>query len=320
MIKNLWVAACAAAVAGATGCQPEPRFPGALQGVVEYDEVDLAFDVGGRLADLAIDEGDAVAPGEPVAALDDAVQRAVVAARRKEADAAAAQLALLEAGARDEDIRAARAELDAAVAAEKQLAALLARHRALAGTVGASPQSVVDEVQARYDAAVARRRAAEQQLRALRAGARSQELRAAAARADAARALADAEAERLARYRLASPVAGDVVAVAVHRGEVIGAGAPIATVADVTHPFADVFVPQAQLDGVRVGAAAEVHVDARDTPLEGRVEYVERRTEFTPRYVFSETERPHLVVRVRVRIDDPDRVLHAGVPAFVYLR
>ena len=29
-----------------------------------------------------------------------------------------------------------------------------------------------------------------------------------------------------------------------------------------------------------------------------------RQTEFTPRYLFSERERPNLVVRVRVRIDD----------------
>jgi hypothetical protein len=33
--------------------------------------------------------------------------------------------------------------------------------------------------------------------------------------------------------------------------------------------------------------------------------------------LFSERERPNLVVRVRVRIEDPKRLLHAGVPVFV---
>ena len=39
-------------------------------------------------------------------------------------------------------------------------------------------------------------------------------------------------------------------------------------------------------------------------------------TEFTPKFLFSPRERPNLVVRVRVRVDDPERRLHAGVPAF----
>ena len=49
---------------------------------------------------------------------------------------------------------------------------------------------------------------------------------------------------------------------------------------------------------------------------QGKVEYVAQRTEFTPRFLFSEQERPNLVVRVRVRVDDDQERLHAGVPAF----
>jgi hypothetical protein len=60
-----------------------------------------------------------------------------------------------------------------------------------------------------------------------------------------------------------------------------------------------------------------VRVDARPDALPGRVEAIARRLEFTPRYLFSERERPNLVVRVRVRIDDPKHELTAGVPARV---
>jgi HlyD family secretion protein len=88
-------------------------------------------------------------------------------------------------------------------------------------------------------------------------------------------------------------------------------------VADTAHPYADVFVPQGGLDGLRMGTPATVAVDATAEPFRGRIEDVSRRTEFTPRYLFSERERPNLVVRVRVRVDDPGEKLHAGVPAFV---
>jgi hypothetical protein len=52
-------------------------------------------------------------------------------------------------------------------------------------------------------------------------------------------------------------------------------------------------------------------------PLGGHVEFISPRTEFTPRFLFSERERPNLVIRVRVRIDDPKEQLLSGLPAFV---
>ena len=68
---------------------------------------------------------------------------------------------------------------------------------------------------------------------------------------------------------------------------------------------------------MRVAAPARVVVDASSQSYGARVEDIGRRTEFTPRYLFSERERSQLVIRVRVRIDDPEQALHAGVPAFV---
>jgi HlyD family secretion protein len=106
----------------------------------------------------------------------------------------------------------------------------------------------------------------------------------------------------------------------VEAGEIVSPGVPVLTVADTRRPYADLFVPQGDIAGIAPGRAAEVHVDALAEPLPARVEYVEQRTEFTPRFLFSEGERPNLVIRVRVRIDDPNRKLSAGLPAFVYLK
>jgi HlyD family secretion protein len=59
-----------------------------------------------------------------------------------------------------------------------------------------------------------------------------------------------------------------------------------------------------------------VQVDATDKTYGAHVDWIARTTEFTPRYVFSDRERPNLVVRVRLVVDDPDDALHVGVPAF----
>jgi HlyD family secretion protein len=97
----------------------------------------------------------------------------------------------------------------------------------------------------------------------------------------------------------------------------VGIGSPIVTVADTQHPYADVFVAQGKTAGIRLGSRARVQTDALSETLSAKVEHISRRTEFTPRFLFSERERPNLVVRVRVRVDDPGERLHAGVPVFV---
>ena len=75
---------------------------------------------------------------------------------------------------------------------------------------------------------------------------------------------------RLARHTLVHEGVADVLDVHVETGEVVGAGTPVLTLADLTHPFVDVFVPQAQLEGIGVGERASVRVDARAAPFAGR--------------------------------------------------
>jgi HlyD family secretion protein len=178
----------------------------------------------------------------------------------------------------------------------------------------------VDKLQGQLDRARGERESLEAQLASLKRGARREERDTASVRAEAAEASVTLEDERLERTLLRAPIEGRVLDRHIELGEVVSAGAPVVTLADTRRPYADVFVPQAELSGIELGARAELSVDAERAPFVGRVEHVSRRTEFTPRYLFSERERPNLVVRVRVRIDDPGERLHAGVPAFVAIR
>ncbi len=50
----------------------------------------------------------------------------------------------------------------------------------------------------------------------------------------------------------------------VDPGEIVAPGGPVVTVADVTHPYVDVFVPQGEIAGFHVGARARVRIDATD--------------------------------------------------------
>ena len=315
MIKNSrWVGlglflAIGCAVAGG---DPAVEF----QGVVEFEELRLGFEFPGRLSRLWVERGDHVTLGDRLAAIDDGLEQASIQARRSETAAARARTRVTEEGSRPEEVRALRARIRAADASIRLLSENLRRESTLMKE-GVTPAALVDELRAELDRSTAERDALAQNLDLLVRGPRRSEVAALDYQADASEALLEAEQERAERFELYAPIAGDVLDHHFEPGEVVAAGAPVLTLADTTRPFAEVFVPQAEMARVKLRAPALVRVDALAEPLAGHVEHVARQTEFTPRFLFSERERPNLVVRVRVRIDDPARKLHAGLPARV---
>jgi HlyD family secretion protein len=290
--------------------------PDPLQGIVELDERVLAFEIPGRVKAIAVDEGDPVAPGQELARLDDTLDRLARDARAAEARAVAAELDLLRAGSRPEDVRSLQASLAAMKANETLAKQNVTRQRPLSKT-GVITPAELDAAESAYASATANRKDIEARLSRARHGARSQEVDAALARAEAAETAVRSADERIARHVLRTDSTGVVLDVHLDPDEFAQVGAPIVTVADVHHPYVDVYVPQARVHTMQLGTSVDVRVDGRDAPFTGTVEYVSRETEFTPKFLFSERERPNLVIRVRVRIDAPDGDLQAGLPAFV---
>lgn len=316
MIKNgVRAGVLAAATVAALGCARRDVTTGRYQGMIELEEVDLGFEVGGKVATVAVRPGQEVAAGEELARLDDVLDRESRRIREREVAVAHAELALLEAGSRAEDVRAARAQLVAARATEATVKKDLERDTRLVAS-GTLPSAAIDETEARLARATGERAVTEERLRALSAGARVEELARAAARvAQAEQALALEEA-RLDKRILRAPVGGTVLDTYVEPGEVVAVGAPIATVIDRRRPYADIFVPVADTPRLAIGAPVAVTVEGAPGEVAGTVERVFSHAEFTPRFVYSPRERPNLMMRVRVRLLDPDRRLYAGLPAY----
>lgn len=316
-MTNKTRAALIACFSSLVGCARAPDLvQGAFQGVIEHDTVELGFEVGGRVAEVGVAEGDHLRGDTLLGRLQDSLALPEREAQAAQLKAAAARLALLDAGARKEDVAAASAELESLRSQAEVLERQRARQRALLGA-GAVAAATLDGLDAQASALAGQRRVIEERLRTLRGGARREEREALSAEVQALSAGLAAMDERLLRYTLRHRGETDVVAVHVDPGEVVGPGAPAFTLADLDHPYTEVFVPQAKLSHVALNARAEVRVDALTEPLEGRVSRISDHTEYTPRYLFSEDERGTLVVRVRVQIHDPRHLLKAGVPAFV---
>jgi len=85
-------------------------------GTIEAEEIAVASELGGRVVEVLVDEGDEVEEGQVLIRLDDSVVRSQLEEAKAAVEAARAGLAKLEAGARPEEVQAARAALAQAVA------------------------------------------------------------------------------------------------------------------------------------------------------------------------------------------------------------
>jgi len=299
-----------------SACGSSDEISSGYQGIVEYNERTLAFEVSGRLATLEIEDGMLIAPGDVIGKLDDTLERLGRDGRASEAKAVRKQLVLLQAGVRTEDIRSLEAVLRSARSAEKLAKRTYQRESDLAAK-GIGRGADLDNATSARSRAIAYRQEAEQKLARARHGARLEEVEVAEARAEAAEAAVKAASARIDRHVLLSDHDGHILEVHREEGEFVGVGTPIVTIADLGRPYVDVFVPEGKIDEATLGKSASIRIDASDTSFSGQVEMIGRRTEFTPRFLFSERERPNLVIRVRVRAEDPEHHLRAGLPAFV---
>jgi HlyD family secretion protein len=295
-------------------------------GYVEATEVRVAPEVGGRVLEIKVDEGDRVTAGTLLARLDTsetelAMRR--VAAERAQAEA---QLRLLQAGARPEEIRQAPAQAESAQAdvhaAESELAAAaadVARFEALLASKAGSRKQRDDAV-TRRDVAAARVTAARERVRAaseavarLKAGARREEIAAAQARIDAVDAQLAALRKNIADATLNSPVAGMVTARLVDAGEIVNAHAPAVVVTDLDRAWANVYVDEPVVPRLTLGQPITLVTDAQQR-LEGKITFISPKAEFTPRNVQTAEERTKLVFRIKVTTDNRQGILKSGMP------
>lgn len=291
-----------------------------LSGTVEAREIDLAFQVSGRLVRLDVDEGDAVQAGQRAALLEDSdyqlALRNAVALR----DAAQAALAVLQAGSRVQELRTAEAQL-AKAQADLDYARL--EYQRVAGLV---PKKLATEErldQARLQQEVARAgvEQARQTLALLREGPRQEEIDRAAAELRARQAALDIAQRQLAYAELRSPVAGLVSVRLTEVGEVVAAGKPVLRVTELSRPWVRAYLNETDLARVRLGQSAEVRVDgAPGQVLNGRLAFIAPEAEFTPKTVETRALRVDLVYRIKVEVDNANGALKLGMPADVALK
>ena len=296
-------------------------------GHVEATEVRLAPDAGGRVLSLNVKIGDRVQPGQTILTLDSRDAELAMQRGKAEQAQADAQLRLLLAGSRQEDIQQAESQVAAAkaeaAAAKAELDGAgqdLERFDTLLKNNSGSRKQRDDAetrrnvARDRLSASESRVRSAEGALARLQAGARREEVDAARARVAATTAQIATVEKSLHDATLVSSVTGLVTDTLVEAGETIGPRTPSVVIVDIDRAWADVFVPEPIVPSLKIGQAATIFTDAGGAGVPGTITYISPKAEFTPRNVQTADERSKLVYRIRVSADNKDGVLKQGMP------
>lgn len=288
-----------------------------LFGNVDIREVELSFRVPGKIAEVRVDEGDAVAAGDVVAVLDAKPYRDALAKARGDRDAAAANMAKYHAGYRREDVAKARA-LVAQLEAQVENAVRVARRREILLQSGAIAAQDHDDAVAARDALIAQLESARKELELQNTGFRAEDILAAEAQLRAADAAVDAALTDLADTEIIAPAGGTVLSRVREPGAVAGTAATIVTVALKRPVWVRAYVPEPLLGKVHPGMSMLVWTDSRpDHPYAARVGFVSPVAEFTPKNVETQSLRTDLVYRLRIIVDEPDEGLRQGMPVTV---
>lgn len=234
-------------------------------------EVELGFDLGGRIIEVLVDEGDAIETGQVVARLDLRRLESRRAELRAKKAAAEAVLAELEAGPRSEVIESAEAEV-ARLGSELELAEQVQSRRRDLRAHDAVSTEEFESAQTRVHALRASLAGAKSRLAELEAGTREEKkLAQAAVVSEIESALASLGVD-VADAKLRSPFAGRVARRHLHEGAIVRPGESVLRLVESEALEAWVGVTERVRRDLVEGTVVEV--DVAGTPREARVRTV----------------------------------------------
>jgi HlyD family secretion protein len=293
-----WIAF--ATLFGAAACSTEN--PDAMVGTLERDRIELKAESDEPILTIHVVDGQTVEPGELIIEQDERRHQARLDLAAAQRDQAAARLAELQRGPRQEAIREAQARLSASEALARDALADFQRASEIFER-GLSSEADRDDARAQSEATSARAQADREALAALLQGTTVEELQQAQAALDAAEAGVREAALSLERLRITAPTGGRVDKVLFEAGERPPPGATLAVLLDGARSYARIYVPEHLKARVRPGTRLEIHLDGMDDSYSGTVSWVSSDAGFTPYFALTEHDRSRLSYLAEVDIE-----------------
>lgn len=232
-----------------------------IMGEADATEYRVSNMVPGHIDQIFVEEGDMVHAGDTIAHIGSRQVDAKMVQAKAARSAASAQSRKAKGGAREQQIQMAYQVWQKAKAAEEVYKKSYDRVKGLYDKGVVSAQQY-DEVNAKYRAAQADCAAAEQQYLMAKEGAQSEDIDAAAALVSrAGGAVAEVQSYLDDSYIIA-PCDGEVVEMYVKMGDLVGTGAPVASILDNSDNWFNFSIREDLLQNVKSGENVKIRIPA----------------------------------------------------------
>lgn len=234
-----------------------------IQGEVDATSVRVSGKLPGRVKEFYVREGDRVKAGDTLVHIYSSTADAMLYQAQSMADAASAENAKVDAGARKQIIDAARDMWLQARAAEDIAKKTYLRLENLYNQ-GVVSEQKRDEARAAYEASVAQTAAAKSQYDLAMAGARNEDKVAARAMKNAAQGGVQEVKSILDDEYLLAPCDGEISEIYPHVGELVAMGAPVMSVLQIDDEWIVFNVREEMLAHINMGKVVDVMLPALD--------------------------------------------------------
>ena len=291
-----------------------------LYGNVDQRQIELAFLDAERVAEVLVQEGDIVQPGQVLARLETRRLRDKIAVAESQLASSEAVLLRLKNGTRPEEIDQARAAVNSAQAELAYADSNFKRYTLLwKNSRGqAVSKQDMDKAKLTLNMAQAKLQEAQKGLRLAQIGPRSEDIAQAEAQVGEHRQALTELRNQLGDAELKSPAASVVNRRLLEPGDMASPQRAVFSLAVLSPTWVRAYVSETDMGRIRLGQNATVHVDsAPDKSISGTVGFISSVAEFTPKSVETTELRTALVYEVRIHVDDVQNVLRLGMPATV---
>lgn len=308
------------------GCRLESGDDSIYTGTIEADDVSIGTELGGRILNILVDDGEKIAKGTEIVEIDTTDFKIKLKKARAALKASEAKLDEIIEGAREEEIKNATANIKnieiQLVGAKKNYDYRLENYNNLKELFQNSvvSQQKIEDAKALVDSEETKVKSLEKQLEAanskldlLLSGARKQKIEMVKAEVDIAKAEIELLENQISKGCVKAPIDGTIESIYYNIGESVALGGNIAKIIDLENLWVKIYVPEKELHKVLLNQEKNLLLDSTDGVIKGKVIYISSEAEFTPKNVESKENKEETVFEVKIKILDKNSLLKPGM-------
>jgi len=288
-------------------------------GTIEATEVEVRSKVAGTIEQRLFDEGTEVKKGDLLCSLDIEEQQINLETQKQRANAQEKKYDLLRNGYRKAEIESQAAivseyknSFDGAEREYKRIKELYEK--------GVASKRDFDKAETDMNVWDKRIKEAQAQLSILKDGYRKEDINSALASTNAERSSLELIEKYIRDAKITAPIDGTVTEKLAEKGEFIREGSPVALISDLQDIWLTIYIPETDYGRIKLAQEASVEIDSfPGKRFPGKIIYISKDAEFTPKNVQTQADRVKLVYEVKVRLDNKDGLFKPGMIADAYI-